>query len=94
MRNERKVITFQEFVDHPDEIFEQVLQGEEIVVQSGENESVLLKRTLALEDEAILQRKIAALLSAAGSWADRDTEALKAQLRASRDMPPRPPVDL
>jgi ADP-ribose pyrophosphatase YjhB (NUDIX family) len=43
-----------------------------------------------LDNERALQRKIEAVLSAAGGWAVMDTETLKAQLRASRDIPGRP----
>jgi hypothetical protein len=94
MGNQRKVISFKEFSDHPEEVFEQVLQGEEIIVQRGKGESVMLNLVDSLNGEELSPEKIAAFLSAAGGWADMDTETLKAQLRASRDMPPRPAVDL
>jgi len=37
---------------------------------------------------------IEAFLSSAGSWADEDTEKLKAGFRESRAIPPRPMVEL
>lgn len=94
MANERKVISYQEFSNHLAEVFEQVLQGEEVVVQRGNGESVVLNVADSTNGETLAPEKLAAFLSAAGSWADVDTETLKAQLRASRDMPPRPAVDL
>jgi hypothetical protein len=92
MSHARKIITYQEFSTHLAEVFESVLQGEEVVVQRAEGESV--KLSAAENGEALPPEKLAAFLSAAGGWADMDTETLKAQLRASRDMPPRPAVDL
>jgi len=35
-----------------------------------------------------------AFLSAAGSWKDVDVDRLKKDIRASRDIPSRPPVEL
>jgi hypothetical protein len=32
MGNQQKIITFQEFSTHPVEVFEQVLQGDEVIV--------------------------------------------------------------
>ena len=94
MENKRKVISFQEFAEHPIEVFEQVLQGAEVVVERDTGESIVLNVTESAHKEKLSPEKLKAFLSAAGSWSDVDTEALKAQLRASRDMPPRPPVDL
>jgi antitoxin (DNA-binding transcriptional repressor) of toxin-antitoxin stability system len=94
MSHERKVITYQEFSNHLAEVFESVLQGEEVVVQRAGGESVKLSAAESTDGEALPPEKLAAFLSAAGGWADMDTETLKAQLRASRDMPPRPAVDL
>jgi hypothetical protein len=94
MPTNRKVISFEEFSDHPQEVFERVLHGEEVIVQRGKGEAVVLNLDDSSNGTALPPEKLAAFLSAAGGWADMDTETLKAQLRASRDMPPRPRVDL
>jgi hypothetical protein len=88
------VISYEEFERNLAEIFEQVLQGEEVVVQRAEGESIVLNPAESVHDEVLPPEKLAAFLSAAGGWADMDTETLKAQLRASRDIPSRPAVDL
>ena len=88
MVSERKVISYQEFLNHPAKIYEQVLQGEEIVVRRSKDESVVLNVPMVGDDEKLPPEKLATFMSAAGGWADMDTETLKAQLRASRDMPP------
>jgi hypothetical protein len=94
MGNGHKVISFQEFSSHPTEVFEAVLDGTEVVVQRAEGESITLMPGALSGDEATLQRKIEAILEAAGSWSDVDTDALLAQLRSSRNLSTRPPVDL
>jgi hypothetical protein len=94
MGNKCKVISYQEFSSHPDTVFESVLDGAEIVVQRGEGESITLTPGTMPNNDVVIQKKIEVILAAAGSWGDVDTETLKAQLRASRDMPPRPAVDL
>jgi hypothetical protein len=40
------------------------------------------------------EEKRAALIAAAGSWRDVDTDALIARIYADRDRPPKPPVEL
>jgi hypothetical protein len=94
MATSRKVVSFEEFSEHPRELFERVLHGEEVIVRRGKGEAVALNLADATDGVELSPAQLAAFLSAAGGWADLDTETLKAQLRASRDMPPRPPVDL
>lgn len=94
MGNERKVISYQEFSSHPDAVFESVLDGAEIVVQRGEGESITLTPGTTPNNDRTVQKKIEAILAAAGSWSDVDTDALLAQLRASRHLSTRPSVDL
>jgi hypothetical protein len=86
MGNEQKVITFQEFSSHPAEVFDSVLDGTEIIVQRGEGEAIVLMPSVLADEDAVLQEKIEAILEAAGSWADVDTDELLTQLRASRNL--------
>jgi hypothetical protein len=94
MGNERKVISYQEFSTHPTEVFELVLDGAEIVVKRGEGETITLMPGALPDDDAALQKKIEAILAAAGSWSDVDTDELLIELRANRNISTRPPVDL
>ena len=94
MGNDQRVITFQEFSSHPAEVFESVLDGTEIIVQRGEGEVIVLMPSTLASDDAIIQGKVEAILAAAGSWSDVDTDELLTQLRASRNLMTRPPVDL
>jgi type IV secretory pathway VirJ component len=94
MPTEGKVITYQEFLSHTAEIYEQVLQGERVVVQRDVDEVIVLNVAEQKSGKSLSPAQLASFLSAAGGWADMDTESLKAQLRASRDMPPRPAVEL
>lgn len=94
MGNERKVISYQEFSSHPAEVFESVLDGTEIVVQRGVGESITLKPGILPNEDIAIQKKIEAILAAAGSWSDVDTDELLIQLRASRNLSTRPSIDL
>ena len=94
MVNEYKVISFQEFSKHPAEVFDSVVDGAEIVVRRDDGEAITLMPGASTSDDAALQKKIEAILAAAGSWNDVDTDELLAQLRASRTLSTRPPLDL
>jgi hypothetical protein len=94
MPHEHKVISYEEFSNHPTEVFESVLDGAEIVVQRGEGESITLTPSASTRNDITLQKKIEAILAAAESWSDVDTDELLAELRASHNLATRPPVDL
>ena len=89
-------ISFDEFSDNLARIFDRVIiEGKEIVVEKGEGELVSLKparradprrRTVTKEDDE-------AFLSAAGGWADVDTDAFLKDIYESRKSS-RPPVEL
>jgi hypothetical protein len=96
MTNESRQISLAELVDNPVAVFEQVVnEGEAIVVQNEEGEQIIIspvntptgRRSLSEEDYV-------AFRSAAGGWADIDTDQLKEMLYASRQISTRPPVDL
>ncbi len=97
MSRERTVIPFDEFAADVSGVFDRVARDREaIVVEKTDGERVVLRP--ARPPKRRRRRTEAdrrAFLASAGGWKGLiDGEALKKAIRESRDLPPRPPVDL
>jgi hypothetical protein len=89
-------ISFDEFSDNLVRIFDRLIsEGEELVVETGAGELVALKPVSRAKRRRRAVSKAAeeAFLSAAGGWADVDSDAFLKDVYASRRSS-RPPVTL
>ena len=93
-------VSVEEFVGNAGGFLEQVLQTQQTVVvenATGEQIEVRPARTVprrVRRRRARTPEDHAAFLSAAGSWSDVDTDEFMRKVYESRDLPPRPRVEL
>mgnify|MGYP001552155958 CR=1 FL=1 len=88
--------SFDEFFNNLVSVFDRVIsKGEEVVVEKGEGELVSLKRARRANPrhQTVTKEDDEALLSAAGGWADVDTDAFLEDIYESRRSS-RAPVEL
>jgi hypothetical protein len=89
-------VTFEEFAHDLDRFFDRVAYGQETVVVEGTAGAQIVVRPARarLRPPTRTPDDLSAFIAAAGSWSDVDDETLMRQIYQSRDLPPRPPVDL
>jgi hypothetical protein len=98
MAREIPTIPFDEFAADISGVFDRVAREHEaIVVEKANGERVVLRpaRPPKRRRRRISAADYQAFLESAGGWKGLvDGEALKRNIRQSRDLPPRPPVEL
>ena len=89
-------VPIQELASDLEHIFDRVAQGESVIVIDRAGEDVAIVKPMRARRRG--RRKTAAdraaFRSAAGGWADVDTDALVETLYESRSQSSRPPVNL
>ncbi len=99
MAKETAHIPLEEFATDARAIFERVAATRKsVVVERSDGVSAVLRptppRRHLAAGRAISTADHKAFLESAGGWADVDTDALKRDIDESRNLPPRPPVEL
>jgi|SRR5579859_2071468 len=92
-------VTVDEFANDLERFLERVIHGREtVVVENGEGERAEIRPAPAAKRRASEWRpsaaELEALSAAAGSWSDFDDEDFLRKVYESRDLPPRPRVEL
>lgn len=84
-----------EFTANGAALFERVMRDQTaVVVENERGERAVFKpiRTRRIKRRAMTNADWDAFRAAAGSWRDVDTDQLLADIYASRDLPPRSPI--
>ena len=93
-------VTFEEFAGNLGQFFDRVAQGQETVVVEGAAGAQVEVRPAHAKLRRLPRRRTRtpadyeAFLAAAGSWADVDEDEFLRKVYESRDLPPRPRVEL
>ena len=99
MAGETIHVSLADFASDLDGFFTRIVQdGETVVVENETGERVEVRPARNGRRRPRRRRpggeEFAALHAAAGTWADVDDEELPRKIYESRDLPPRPPVEL
>lgn len=96
MTDKSHQISLAELAEHATEVFERVVsEGESIIVENEAGERVIISPAERVPGRHTpSEADYEAFRSAAGGWADVDTDRLKELLYESRKLSTRPPVEL
>jgi hypothetical protein len=95
MRSEVKRIAYEEFANNLSSVLDRVVhENAVVVVETADGELALLRYLAPEELPTKREADYAAFRSAAGSWAEVDTDLILKRVYESRDQPGRPPVRL